>query len=438
MGYPLQPSGRRVILFGRYPVPGATKTRLIPALGPLGAADLQRRLTEKSVATITACGHCAAGVEFCHTGASHARVRRWLGRRRHLRLSRQRGRDLGQRMRHALYRAMDQGCRQVVLVGTDIPQLTPDHIEAAFDALQRSDVVLGPSRDGGYWLVGLGCKADLFHGVAWGGGQVLQHTLAIAKKLGLTVTCLETLNDVDTVDDLKESLPHDPWQRPYLSVVIPTLNEERSVGPVIQSVQSQDCEVIVSDGGSLDRTAEIARDAGATVIEAMPGRARQQNAGAAAASGDVLLFLHADTRLPADYGGQLFTTLMDHGVVAGAFRFRTDYDHWGMRIIEKSVHIRSTLFQMPYGDQGLFLPRTIFEEIAGFPATPIAEDLYLIRRLARLGRIAIAPGAAVTSGRRWRNIGLWRVTLVNYLIAIGCLGGVNPKRLAPLYRLWVR
>jgi rSAM/selenodomain-associated transferase 2/rSAM/selenodomain-associated transferase 1 len=403
----------------------------------LGAAELQRRLTEKSLATILTPGRCPASVEFCHTGASHGQVRRWLGRR-HVRLSRQRGRDLGERMRHVIHRGMDQGCRQVVLIGTDIPGLTPGHLDAAFEALNHSDVVLGPSRDGGYWLVGLGCKADIFQGVSWGGGQVLQHTLEKAKRRGLTVTCLETLDDIDTLEDVRNLLPNYPGQRPYLSVVIPALNEERSIGPVVQNVTSQDCQVIVSDGGSRDRTADIARDAGATVIQGLPGRARQQNAGAAAASGGVLLFLHADTFLPADYGKQVFATLMDHGVVAGAFRFRTDFDHWGMRLIEKTVQIRSTLFQMPYGDQGLFLTRAIFENAGGFPATPVAEDLYLVRRLARRGRIALAPGAAVTSGRRWRSIGLWRATLVNYLIAMGCLGGVNPKRLAPLYRLWVK
>jgi hypothetical protein len=83
---------------------------------------------------------------------------------------------------------------------------------------------------------------------------------------------------------------------------------------------------------------------------------------------------------------------------------------------------------MPYGDQALFMPKAIFEKIGGFPSTPIAEDLYLVRRLGRLGRIALAPGAAVTSGRRWRNIGIWRTTLVNYMIAIGCIAGINPKK----------
>jgi uncharacterized protein len=122
--------------------------------------------------------------------------------------------------------------------------------------------------------------------------------------------------------------------------------------------------------------------------------------------------------------------------VAGAFQFKTDYDTMSMRLIEKAARIRSSLFQMPYGDQALFMPRPVFEKVGGFPVTPIAEDLYLVRRLARLGRVGLAKGMSLTSGRRWRHIGVWRATMINYLIAIGCLIGVDPHKLAPLYRLW--
>jgi rSAM/selenodomain-associated transferase 2 len=341
-------------------------------------------------------------------------------------------------MRNALFDAIDGGAEQAVLVGTDIPHLTADHLEDAFDALSRSDLVLGPSHDGGYWLVGLRRKVDIFQGIQWGGAYVLNQTLAVAQKHGLSVNCIQTLTDMDTEADLKAGLPLKEWQRPYLSVIIPTLNEERHIEAAIQSVRFAECEIIVADGGSVDQTRVIAKDLGAKVITAIRGRAEQQNAGAAAADGKVLLFLHADTLLPDDFGEQVFVTLMAHQVVAGAFQFKTDYDHWGMRLIEKIVRLRSTLFQMPYGDQALFLPKNTFEKVGGFPSVSIAEDLYLVRRLSKLGRIALAPGAVVASARRWRNIGILRVTLINYVIAIGCLVGIDPQKLAPLYRLWVK
>lgn len=424
---------RRLILFGRYPVPGKTKTRLIPILGALGAAELQRSLTLKSLCAATAPTLGNTDVAFCFTGASRGMVRRWLGPQP-VGLMQQKGGHLGERMRTAFSESFDRGFRQVILVGTDIPQMTPAHLEAAFHALTRHDLVLGPSKDGGYWLVGLNQKADLFRHIQWGSPAVLRQTLAAARKLGLSATQIDTLNDMDTEADLIDGMPSEQWRRPYLSVVIPVLNEARAIAHAIRQIQTSRCEVLVVDGGSEDRTVDIARECGATVITGLRGRARQQNAGAAEARGKTLLFLHADTSLPPDFDHQVFNTLMDHRVVAGAFRFKTDYDHWGMRLIEKSVQIRSRLFQMPYGDQALFLPRTTFEKAGGFPAVPIAEDLYLVRRLGRMGRVALAPGAAVTSGRRWRNLGVWRTTLINYLIAIGCIAGVNPHRLAPLYR----
>ena len=427
-------SRRRLILFGRYPVPGKTKTRLIPILGALGAAELQRTLTLKTLSTVTAPTLGNTDVAYCYTGASRAMVRRWLGPQP-VGLMEQKGGHLGERMRTALFESFDSGFRQVILVGTDIPQMTPAHLEAAFHALLRHDLVLGPSKDGGYWLVGLNQKADLFRHIRWGSPAVLRQTLAAARKLGLSTTQIDTLNDMDTEADLIDGLPSEQWHRPYLSVVIPVLDEEGAIASTIRQIQTARCEVLVVDGGSEDRSVDIARECGATIITGPRGRAHQQNAGAAEARGKTLLFLHADTSLPPDFDHQVFNTLMDHRVVAGAFRFKTDYDHWGMRLIEKTVQIRSRLFQMPYGDQALFLPKTTFEKAGGFPSVPIAEDLYLVRRLGRLGRVALAPGAAVTSGRRWRHLGVWRTTLTNYLIAIGCIAGVNPRRLAPLYRL---
>ena len=129
---------------------------------------------------------------------------------------------------------------------------------------------------------------------------------------------------------------------------------------------------------------------------------------------------------------------MDPAVIAGAFRFKTDYAHPGMRLIERAVQLRSTWFQLPYGDQAIFLPKVIFERIGGFPEVAIGEDLLLVRRLNRRGKIQIAPSEAITSGRRWKTLGLFRTTLINAIIAIGCLLGADSTRLAPFYRLGIK
>jgi uncharacterized protein len=319
------------------------------------------------------------------------------------------------------------------LLGTDVPRMTVRHLAMAFDALAGHDLVLGPTRDGGYWLVGCRRPAAVFQGIAWGTSAVLEQTRASAERQGLSLSLLPPLNDIDTVADLEAWRPGYKWARPFLTVVIPALNEAAGIAQAVERLRAPDIEVIVADGGSRDGTARLARQAGATVIETQPGRAWQQNEGARHAGGRVLLFLHADTRLPDDFGAQVFELLMDPGTVLGAFQFKTDWDHWAMRWIERAAYVRSAHLHRPYGDQGLFLRKTVFAKVGGFPLVPIAEDLYLVRRLARMGRIALAPGTAVTSGRRWRRVGIGRTTLINALIAGGCMLGVDPRRLARLY-----
>ena len=125
-------------------------------------------------------------------------------------------------------------------------------------------------------------------------------------------------------------------------------------------------------------------------------------------------------------------------VVAGAFKFKTDWNCPSMRLIEKAVQIRSSWLQMPYGDQALFMPKRTFDKIGGFPQVPIAEDLHLVRRLRRMGRIAQTQGYVLTSGRRWRSLGVIRTTLINYLVAGGCLLGLDARHLAPFYRKWLK
>jgi len=423
---------RRLIMFGRYPRPGKTKTRLIPLLGTLGAAELQRELAERTLATMTRAG--LAPVEFAYTDGTPAQMRRWLAGRPVDLYSQEEG-DLGRRMQNALENALARGARQAVLVGTDVPGLAASHLVQAFAALDSHDLVFGPSRDGGYWLVGTRRPAGVFDGIPWGTGRVLDQSLDLARRQGMSAVLLSPLDDMDTPEDLRAWRPDYDWRRPCLSVVIPALNEAPHIAAAVEQTLQPGVETIVVDGGSRDLTPMLARRAGAEVLVTPPGRAVQQNVGAAKARGRVLLFLHADTRLPADFDLQLFEVLMDPRVAMGAFQFKTDLQGWTMRWIEGAARLRARWLKLPYGDQALFMRRSRFWQAGGFPEVPIAEDLFLARNMAGLGRIVLAPGTAITSGRRWRQLGIVRTTLLNYLIAAGCLAGFDPKRLAPLYRL---
>ncbi len=423
-----------LIVFGRYPTVGATKTRLIPALGPVGAAAAQKRLTEHILAAARSlAAQRELRLTFCHEGGDPQRLVAWLGVDG-LTYVHQASGDLGHRMIRAIRDRFEQGAGRVVLVGTDIPGLNAAVLNRAFEQLRNHDLVIGPSTDGGYWLVGLKRPENIFDGIHWSTPSVLAQTLSLARRRGMAIGLLETLTDLDDPEDLSRGVGADLARHPYLSVIIPTLNEARQIQGTLAAATCADAEIIVSDGRSSDRTIEIARDQGAHIVVGPRGRAVQQNRGAAFARGDVLLFLHADTRLPDNYGTHVFDTLMDRRTVLGAFRFETDSSSAAMQWITYWTNLRAGWLNMPYGDQALFLHRDQFRAMGGFPEVPIAEDLYLVRQMNRRGRIALAPVSAITSSRRWRRLGALRTTLVNTIIAIGCLAGVPPQRLAPLYR----
>jgi rSAM/selenodomain-associated transferase 1 len=190
-------------VFTRYPKPGAAKTRLIPALGAEGAANLHRLLAERAIrAARDFAERAGATAEIHFTGAPHKTVRAWLGPAATL-VEQSEG-DLGERMAAAFARAFRANAPAVAAIGTDCPALDASRIAKAFDALARYDAVIGPAHDGGYYLIALRQPAPrLFQGIAWGTGAVLDQTLAACTAAGLRPHLLPTLRDIDTPEDLE-------------------------------------------------------------------------------------------------------------------------------------------------------------------------------------------------------------------------------------------
>lgn len=222
-----------------------------------------------------------------------------------------------------------------------------------------------------------------------------------------------------------------------LSVIIPTLNEEPVLARTLTALRDGaggSCELLVVDGGSGDATVPLARAAGARVLESCRGRGRQMNVGAGAASGDILLFLHADTLLPSHFDHLIVAALARPGVAAGAFSLAIDHPAKSLAAIAHLANLRSRFLHLPYGDQALFVTKEKFAAAGGFPEIAIMEDYVFVRQLVKLGRIAILPARATTSARRWRNIGILRTTLINQLIVGGYILGVPPVTLATWYR----
>jgi rSAM/selenodomain-associated transferase 2 len=221
-----------------------------------------------------------------------------------------------------------------------------------------------------------------------------------------------------------------------LSVVIPTLNEAALIEESVQrALVLQPIDVVVADGQSADETVDLAAAAGATVVSCQPGRGAQLNAGAAATHGDVLLFLHADCWLEPQAVEQMKAALSDPQIAGGAFRQRIDHDGRIFRWLEWGNAARVRWRSMAYGDQGIFIRRSVFKEAGRFPEVRLMEDVLLMTELRRRGLpIRLLDGPLHVDPRRWLKHGVVRQTLRNWSLLAGLRLGISPNRLANFYR----
>lgn len=222
-----------------------------------------------------------------------------------------------------------------------------------------------------------------------------------------------------------------------LSIIIPALNEAAGIRGVLlalQGLRARGHEVIVVDGGSADGTAELARPLADGVLVSPAGRAGQQNAGAAAAAGDVLLFLHADTRLPEGAAEWVLDGLRATGRGWGRFDVRLSGAHPMLRVVERMMNLRSRATGIATGDQAIFVRRAWFGRAGGFPGIPLMEDVALSAALRRMGRPLCLRQRVVTSSRRWEQRGIWRTIALMWRLRLEFALGADPARLARRYR----
>ncbi|MBA2114174.1 TIGR04283 family arsenosugar biosynthesis glycosyltransferase [Bremerella alba] len=436
----------QLVVFTRYPEPGNTKTRLISALGAEGAALLQQRLTTQTLNTSrTFRKRVPSVVQVQFAGRDATAMQAMFGDG--IDYMPQQGQGLGERLQHAIDAAFQTDADRVIVIGADCPQLDAATLEEAAYQLEHHDVVVGPAEDGGYYLIGMKKpQPSLFQEIPWGTSEVFLKTLTKIDTLRLKRKLLAPLSDIDTPEDLVRCratpqlidgiLPSEVANR--LSIVIPTLNEAERLADTLQFVRSRcvsesDLEVIVADGGSTDDTAEIASENQAKVVVCNRGRGIQMNAGAAIASGETLLFLHADAQLPVRYD-DIIQNMLRGKAVAGAFRLQIDHDTPGLRMVARLANLRSRMLQRPYGDQGLFLRSQTFYELGGFRNWPLMEDFEFVQRLRKRGPIGLANDAMTVSARRWQKRGVVQTTCLNQAIVLAWRIGISPQRLATWYR----
>jgi rSAM/selenodomain-associated transferase 2 len=220
-----------------------------------------------------------------------------------------------------------------------------------------------------------------------------------------------------------------------ISVVIPTLNEQTQIERALACTRLPGVERIVVDANSSDGTAQTARFLRAEkVIQALPGRAHQMDAGYREASGAVVLFLHADTRLEPGWSEAVRVALDDPSVAGGAFRLRLEAAGLGYRLIERGVELRSRIAGLPYGDQALFVRKRVLDQAGGISPVPIFEDLDLVAAIKRAGKLALLRECAFTSARRYARNGVLRQLLRNNTALAGYLLDMERDRIARWYR----
>lgn len=221
---------------------------------------------------------------------------------------------------------------------------------------------------------------------------------------------------------------------PLISVIIPTYNESATITETIGRLcpWRDDLEIIVADGGSSDGTTGLVGPE-ARLVLAPRGRASQMNAGAALATGETLLFLHSDSRLPQDFLQQLALALSDRGVAGGAFKIQIDHPGLFFRLTSLGSNLRAALTGIYFGDQAIFVRRDVFQQTGGFPLIALMEDWEFSRTLRRAGKTRLLPGPVTTSARRWLIHGKWRTAWLMNKIKTLYLLGASPEDLKKLY-----
>jgi rSAM/selenodomain-associated transferase 2 len=225
--------------------------------------------------------------------------------------------------------------------------------------------------------------------------------------------------------------------RSRISVIIPVYDDTAQLKSLLTQLReySPSLEIVVADGGGSSETKEVCRAYGAKRVVSPRGRGIQMNRGASATTGDILWFLHADSVVHPNSLDMIEKVMRDDDTVGGAFRFRLHQRHWYAPLLDLGVRLRSHILKLPYGDQGFFVRRTVFESMAGYVDIPFLEDVEFIRRLRRYGEISLLSLPIGISSRRWEREGFFYVTIRNWLVTLAYLRGVSPERLVRWYRV---
>jgi len=368
--------------------------------------------------------------------------------------------NLGTRIQAVQAQIRELGGEQIVFIGSDSPYLTPQLIENAFARLNKADAVFMPARDGGVTLMGSRTPWPDLTALPWGTAELGNALRLCCQKAGFSISTMQTGFDIDTHQDLiaaVELLAEDlrraridlrEWvlasgfatagaltHNARISVIIPVFDDLAALTALLQrlaNLQPGVDEVIVVDGKASKDCQKLCAHHEAKYIGAQPNRGAQLSLGAKHATGDILWFLHADS-CPSANSVKLIRGHVAAGNTSGYFCFRFDGTrHWFKRWLQTAINFRAR-FGIPYGDQGLFVKRSAYTSAGGHAATPLFEEVALIRQLRREYDCTAVAGIIGVSSRRWERDGWLRRSLHNRYLAAAFALGVAPERLARQY-----
>ena len=428
---------RTLVVFMRYPEPGRVKTRLAAGMGAEPAAAFYEQLLRRTLGVVADFAHGHGDVEvllYFDPADKEAVIRRscpgpWQ-------FMPQGAGHLGERMRAAF--DLDHALRpsHTVIVGTDIADLESVDLEESFQLLEKSDAVLGPAADGGFYLIGLKRPCDaVFFSTAWGGADVCRRTLEILRRTGLTVALLKERHDIDRVADL-ERLRHRHYFQHRLSVIVPTVVPIVKLRSFLETVEEQlwPGDEIIAVQGADDADEDVMPLSGRTrLVFSCKGRGRQLNRGVRESRGDLLWFLHADSLLPTNFGYHIRKLVLDSRVALGCFRLAFRGDNPALTLIAHWANFRTRFLKLPYGDQGLFCRRETFDRLGGFYREYLMEDVNFVHSARRMGELLTVQERLYTSPDRYLQRGVVRASLTNHLLFTLYLLGVSDRKLYSLY-----
>ena len=434
-------SRKALIVFMRHPEPGRVKTRLASAVGPVAAARTYEKLIRWTLGVVADFKRERPEVEV-FIFFTPPETKREIGEAYPgpWHFAHQQGAHLGARMGKAIQQVMHRGYSQVVLVGTDLADLQPSDFNEAFQGLEKGCATLGPAADGGFYLIGLDRPCpSVFHPDAWGTDGVLARTELLLLHAGFSVKRLQERRDIDYPEDL-QLLETKPWFRAKLSVIIPTLNSINRLAPSLQSLQKQiwpDDEIIVvqAETEARQRTHPEPQPIAPQMLSvfAPRGRGLQLNRGATLAKGNFLFFLHDDSLPPPNFAYSIRKICEASDVSLGCFKLAFSPSNPLLDEIARWANLRTRVFGLPYGDQGLFCRREIYEKAGGFKKPLLMEDVDFVRHCRRLGHLLMLPDIIATSPERYLRRGILRASLQNHLTMLLYHLGISDERLYSFY-----